>query len=85
MRKVLDEKQSLFIPALPMDASFSQAPSVRAGSLQSVICIPLFRTDQSKSVLGLLYVDSTTPVRPLLTQQHLELLSGDGELCCRIA
>ncbi|HSP06617.1 MAG TPA: sigma 54-interacting transcriptional regulator [Acidobacteriota bacterium] len=76
VKKVLEEKQPLFIPALPADVSFSQAPSVRAGSLQSVICIPLFRPGDPTSLLGLLYVDSTTPVRPLLTEEHLSVLQG---------
>ena len=76
IKKALEEKQPVFIPALPADASFSQAPSVRAGSLQSVICIPLFRPGQSAALLGLLYVDSTTPVRPLLNEEHMSILQG---------
>lgn len=76
LKRVMEEKQPLFVPALPADVSFSQAPSVRAGSLQSVICIPLFRSEDDSSLLGMLYVDSTTPVRPLLTEQHVTMLQG---------
>lgn len=76
IKKALEEKKPLFIPALPADVSFSQAPSVRAGSLQSVICIPLFRPGHPSTLLGLLYVDSTTPVRPLLNEEHLTILQG---------
>lgn len=75
LKRVLEEKQPLFVPALPADVSFSQAPSVRAGSLQSVICIPLFHSKDS-SIFGMLYVDSTTPVNPLLTEDHLTMLQG---------
>src|SRR5262249_21190745 len=44
--------------------------------LQSVICIPLFRSGEASGLLGVLYVDSTTPVSGLLSEENLQVLQG---------
>src|SRR5262249_42143107 len=68
--KVAAEKEALYIPSLPSTQDFGKTASVRAANLQSVICIPLFRPHQD-SLLGILYIDSSSSMRGLLKQEHL--------------
>lgn len=73
-KKVLEEKQPLYVPFLPLNANFSDSLSARAQNLQSVICMPLWRSQQS-DLLGLLYVDSGSRLQPL-EEQHLQRMQN---------
>jgi Nif-specific regulatory protein len=73
--KVFQTQKAIYVPALPMNQVFAGAKSVRAGNLQSAICIPLWKS-QSKELLGVLYVDSTAPAEGRLKEEDLQLLEG---------
>lgn len=75
--KVLQEKKPVYVPFLPLSASFSSSVSARAQNLQSVICIPLWRSRQSENpeLLGLLYIDSSNRIHPL-EEEHMQQMEG---------
>ena len=74
IQKAIQEKETIYIPCLPIVEDFSAKPSVRSQNLQSVICLPLFRSG-SDDLVGVVYLDSSYPVHPL-TEEHLQLLKG---------
>jgi serine/threonine-protein kinase PknK len=76
VRKVVDQKQTLYIPVLPINKDFSSTPSVRAMNLQSVICFPLW-SSQKPDLLGVLYIDSSSKTpSPLLKEGELKIMEG---------
>ncbi len=80
VRKVVEEKKTLYIPVLPVNKDFSETPSVRAMNLQSVLCLPLWHSQQETAapvLLGILYIDSSSPTpAPLLRDEELQLMQG---------
>jgi Nif-specific regulatory protein len=74
IQKAMEDKETIYIPCLPIAEDFSTKPSVRSQNLQSVICLPLFQSS-SDVLLGVIYLDSSYPVHPL-TEEHLQLLKG---------
>src|SRR5262249_21196961 len=78
VRSVEQEQKPIYIPSLPVNQDFGQTKSVRAARLQSVICIPLFRSQSrtETSLLGVLYLDSSSEIPGRLKEEHLQLLQG---------
>lgn len=74
IQKAMEDRETIYIPCLPIAEDFSAKPSVRSQNLQSVICLPLFHS-AGDQLLGVVYLDSSYPVHPL-TQDHLQLLQG---------
>lgn len=71
LKSVFTERAPLFISSIPEHGDFADLPSVTAGDLQSVICLPLLKSEND--ILGVLYLDSSSPVYPL-QQQHMRLM-----------
>lgn len=77
VRSVVQEKKPLYIPVLPVNKDFSEKPSVRAMNLQSVICFPLWHSAPDSTLIGVLYIDSSSPKpAPLLQENEISLMEG---------
>src|SRR5262245_7335346 len=77
VRNVVQEKKPLYVPVLPISKDFSEKPSVRANNLQSVICFPLWHNAPERTLMGVLYIDSSSPKpAPLLQENEISLMEG---------
>src|SRR4029079_4959993 len=58
-RKVLEDLNSVLIPNMLEDASFSNQESILRTGIRSALCAPLWFTDEgAEEVIGLVYLDS---------------------------
>jgi len=79
IRKVLQQRESVYVPSLPTSVDFSAAASVKTANLQSVICIPLWHSQKGEaeqSLLGLLYIDSSLATSKPLSEEHLQVMQA---------
>jgi sigma-B regulation protein RsbU (phosphoserine phosphatase) len=61
--QVLQDKRSLLIKDMQQEEAFREQQSISAQQIQTMICVPLQTEDK---VIGLIYVDSKSWVRPFL-------------------
>lgn len=80
IQKVLENREALYLPELK-NSEFASSDSIRTMNLQSAICIPLWRHpsnyQEQSSLLGILYIDSSSLSNPLL-EYHLQSLRALG-------
>ena len=72
VRSALQAKQAVLVSDAGSDSRFSAAASVISLDINSVMCAPLICKGK---VLGLLYVDTKSRVKPF-EEAHLEILTA---------
>ncbi|MEW6367650.1 MAG: sigma-54-dependent Fis family transcriptional regulator [Acidobacteriota bacterium] len=74
IRKVVKERQSLYIEDVAQHADLAASESVMRWNLKSALCIPLLaQVEQDLKMVGILYLDSSASSSPL-TREHLQLM-----------